>query len=76
MVLSWWGLRSVEFWLWRKHGGHYGLCGLGRQSVIPYIHGECCIAVGVCCSSMELNLVASAIYPAFYSPRLGSYTVT
>jgi hypothetical protein len=34
----------------------------------------CCI--GVFCSSMELNMVAPAVHPAFYSSRPGGYTVT
>jgi hypothetical protein len=29
-----------------EYGGHENLCGLDRQSVIPYIHGRvCCIVV-------------------------------
>jgi hypothetical protein len=29
-----------------KQDGHGGLCGSGRQSVIPYVHREdCCIVV-------------------------------
>jgi hypothetical protein len=34
------GLRSLRLELWRKHGGHENLCGLGCRSVIPYIHDE------------------------------------
>jgi hypothetical protein len=42
------GLRSLEFQLWRRHGGHEDLCGLGHRSVIPYVHEESyCIAVCV-----------------------------
>jgi hypothetical protein len=29
-----------------EHGGHKDLHGLGRRSVIPYVHGRvCCIAM-------------------------------
>jgi hypothetical protein len=38
------------------HGGHEGLRGLGRQSVIPYVHGDSVVLLCVCCSILELNL--------------------
>jgi hypothetical protein len=42
------GLSSLEFELWRRHGGHEDLRGSGRQSVIPYVYGESyCITVCV-----------------------------
>jgi hypothetical protein len=32
-----------------EHGGHEDLCGSGRRSVIPYVHGRVCfIVVRVC----------------------------
>jgi hypothetical protein len=41
-----------------KHSGHEDLCGSGHRSIIPYVYGRvCCIAVCVCCSSRELNLL-------------------
>jgi hypothetical protein len=33
------GLRSHEELAIREHSGHEDLCGSGRQSVIPYVHG-------------------------------------
>jgi hypothetical protein len=38
-----------------RQDGHGGLCGLGHQSIIPYIHGEdCCIDVCVLQAHVEL----------------------
>jgi hypothetical protein len=45
MVLSWWGLRFLEFQLWGKHGRHDGLHGSGHQSIIPYIHRESAVVL-------------------------------
>jgi hypothetical protein len=33
------GLRSHKVLVMRKYGGHEDLRGLGRRSVIPYVHG-------------------------------------
>jgi hypothetical protein len=56
---------------------HDGLRGLGRQSIIPYIHGrDSCIVACVSLFKDELNLVPPAIRLTFYSSRSGSYTMT
>jgi hypothetical protein len=39
MVLLLEGLRSHKVLVIREYGGHEGLRGSGRRSVIPYVHG-------------------------------------
>jgi hypothetical protein len=56
---------------------HEGLRGLGRWSVICYVHGRelyCCVCVVL--FKAEFNLVAPVVRPTFYSSRPGSYTMT
>jgi hypothetical protein len=63
-----------------KQDGHDNLRGSGRRSIIPYVQGEvCCIVVCVLQAIIEMagmDLVAPVVWPDFYSPRPGSYTVT
>jgi hypothetical protein len=40
MVLLLEGLRSHKVLVIGEYGGHEGLCGSGRRSITPYVHGE------------------------------------
>jgi hypothetical protein len=50
------GLRSLRIELRKKHGGHGDLRHSGRQSVIPYVHGECWCIVVCAIQALGLNL--------------------
>jgi hypothetical protein len=39
VVLLFEGLRSHKVLVVSEYGGHEDLCGSGRRSVIPYVHG-------------------------------------
>jgi hypothetical protein len=40
-VVLLWGRPSASWLLGiAEHSGHQGLCGLGRHSIIPYVHGR------------------------------------
>jgi hypothetical protein len=65
-----------------ERGGHKNLCGSGRQSVIPYVHGR----IELYCSSLpwlSLSFYLTSFPPCeevstrpFYSSRPGSYNET
>jgi hypothetical protein len=49
VVRCWRGLGLSSLQLWMKHGGLEDLCGPGRQSITPYVHGlSCCIECVLC----------------------------
>ncbi len=50
-------------------GGYENLRGLDHRSVIPYVHGRCCIVVYVALFKAELNLSHSVVCPTFYSSK-------
>jgi hypothetical protein len=59
-------------------GGHKDLCGLGRRSVIPYVHGRTEL---YCLSLYEPEPFSPDPYEevstrSFYSSRPGSYNET
>jgi hypothetical protein len=48
---------------------HGGLHGSGHQSIIPCVHGRCCIAMCVVLLKAEFKLSHPVAHPAFYSSR-------
>jgi hypothetical protein len=61
----------------RKLDEHESLRGSGDRNIISYIHGRelyCCVCVAL--FKAELNFFPPVIHPAFYSTKLGSYTMT
>jgi hypothetical protein len=56
---------------------HKGLCGLGHQSIIPYIYGRCCISMCMwrCGRLSSTCLILSFVRP-FIVQDLGSYIMT
>jgi hypothetical protein len=56
-----------------ERSGHKDLCGLGRQSVIPYVHGR----IELYCSSLSFfDPYEEVSTRSFYSSRPGSYNET
>jgi hypothetical protein len=65
------GLRSLGFKLWKKHAGLKDLCGLGCRSVTPYVHGERCVCVAMCC--LKRLVSGSVAVRPLYSIGVDSY---
>jgi hypothetical protein len=56
-----------------ERSGHKDLCGSGRQSVIPYVHGR----IELYCSSLSFFDPCEEVSTrSFYSSRPGSYNET
>jgi hypothetical protein len=67
--LLWFGVEWTKALVHSSKMNTGDLRGLDRWSVIPYVHGRCCIAVSMVLLKGELNLSHFVACPAVYSSR-------